>query len=207
MKHIVSLFGAAALILTGVAAYATDMGAAPQGAGLRITDVRIVEPAVLDRPTWLFLTIDNKGDTADTLLDAKSQLCGRTELHNMTMDNGVMAMRKIDGVDIPAGQKTELKPKSLHVMCFDPKPMKAQDHFSLTLNFKGAGTIETADGVVVTPAEAFGTPEPAKDAGLGGSDNADGMAMPDHMGMSHPALGGDAEDETTAPAVDSHAGH
>jgi hypothetical protein len=64
-----------------------------------------------------FLIITNSGDEADTLLSLTTPRADRGEVHEMSMNEGVMKMRELkDGLGIPAGGKVELKPGGYHVM-------------------------------------------------------------------------------------------
>lgn len=83
-----------------------------------------------------FVVITNSGDEADTLLSLTTPRADRGEVHEMTMNDGVMKMRELeDGLEIPAGGTVELKPGSYHVM-----------FMGVTEGFKEGETIE---GVLV----------------------------------------------------------
>jgi len=43
------------------------------------------------------------------------------EIHEMKMDNNVMKMRQITGLDLAAGKMVELKPGSYHIMLLELK--------------------------------------------------------------------------------------
>jgi periplasmic copper chaperone A len=59
------------------------------------------------------------------------------ELHSMTMDDGVMKMRQLPHIDLPAGQVVQLAPGGLHIMLFDlGKPLAVGDKLPLTLRVK-----------------------------------------------------------------------
>jgi copper(I)-binding protein len=92
-----------------------------------------------------FMTIANTGSAADRLTGGSSPVAGRVEIHTMTRENDVMRMRQLeDGLELPAGGEVTLKPGSFHVMLMDLKqPLKVGEKVPLTLNFKGAGTLET----------------------------------------------------------------
>ena len=61
------------------------------------------------------------------------------ELHESKMTDGVMEMKALDGVDIPAGMRVTLKPGGMHVMMMKiAKPIVAGDNVPLTLTFIGA---------------------------------------------------------------------
>jgi len=97
------------------------------------------------RAAGAFLTVENKGTAPDRLIAASSPVAGIVEVHEMTMDGGVMKMRAIPGIDIKAGAKVELKPGGYHVMLMELKqPLKNGDRFPLTLTFEKAGKIEVS---------------------------------------------------------------
>lgn len=88
------------------------------------------------------LTIANAGQTDDTLVAVESAAAGRVELHEMTMDNDVMRMRKLNGIAVPAGQTVTLTGGGLHLMFMDvAKPFRQGDTIPLTLTFQTAGKI------------------------------------------------------------------
>ncbi len=72
------------------------------------------------------------------LVGAASPAAGMVELHEMSMDNGVMKMRALAKLDLPAGQTVSLKPGSYHIMLMELKqPLKKGDVLPLTLKFAG----------------------------------------------------------------------
>lgn len=90
-----------------------------------------------------YLTIANGGAEADRLVSASSPRAGRMELHEMAMDGGMMTMRPVTGIDVPAGGMVELKPGGLHLMFLDiSAPFKAGETIPVTLTFEKAGAVE-----------------------------------------------------------------
>jgi periplasmic copper chaperone A len=68
-----------------------------------------------------------------------SPLATDVEIHEMKMEDGVMKMRAVDALPLPAGQAVALKPGSYHVMLMGLKsPIKAGDAVPLTLTVEGA---------------------------------------------------------------------
>jgi copper(I)-binding protein len=65
--------------------------------------------------------LGNPGHGDSALVRAESPDFGRVELHSMVMDGDVMRMRKLDRIDVKAGETVELKPGGLHLMLFEPK--------------------------------------------------------------------------------------
>jgi len=64
----------------------------------------------------VFMTLRNASDQPRALVAAKSPAAKTVELHTHTNDGGVMRMRKIERIEIPAGASVQLKPGGLHVM-------------------------------------------------------------------------------------------
>ena len=87
-----------------------------------------------------FITVT--ATAGDALVGASSPVAGRVELHEHTMENGVMMMRKVESIALPANQAVSLKPGGLHMMLFDLKqPLKAGDKFPVELVFQKAGKV------------------------------------------------------------------
>lgn len=98
-----------------------------------------------------YLSVMNVGDTADKLVSVSTPAAERAELHTHIMDGGVMKMRQVDSVDIPAGAKTVLEPGGLHIMLFGLKqPLVEGKSYPLTLGFEHAGEIQV-DVMIMQP--------------------------------------------------------
>jgi acyl-CoA synthetase (AMP-forming)/AMP-acid ligase II len=68
------------------------------------------------------------------LLSAQSPVAGVVEVHEMAMDGGVMKMRAVPSLALPAGKAVELKPGGYHVMLMDLKgQVKDGDTVPVTL--------------------------------------------------------------------------
>jgi len=91
-----------------------------------------------------FMTITNKGTTADRLVSARSNVSDKVEIHEMQMDGNVMRMRELaKGLEIPPGATVMLKPGSYHIMFMELKAPLAKDaKVPLTLMFEKAGSID-----------------------------------------------------------------
>lgn len=91
-----------------------------------------------------FLTVTNTGATADRLVSVTAAVSDKVELHEMSMEGGIMKMRALDGgIAVPAGGKVELKPGGYHVMFIGLKgPFEAGKSFKGTLTFEKAGPVE-----------------------------------------------------------------
>ena len=100
-----------------------------------------------------YVTIDNKGG-ADELTGVRATI-GTAMLHESSMDGGIMRMRPIDpsqgGLVVPSNGSLRLAPNGAHVMIMGLKePLKAGDHFDMTLLFDKAGPRKVT--VTVKPA-------------------------------------------------------
>ena len=85
-----------------------------------------------------YMTITNSGG-ADRLTDVAAEI-GQASLHSTSMDGGVMRMRPVDTVDLPANATVELKPAGLHVMITGLKqPLPAGSSFPLRMTFEKSG--------------------------------------------------------------------
>jgi copper(I)-binding protein len=88
-----------------------------------------------------YFTITNTGNTPDRLVGGTSDISSRFEIHEMSMDKGVMKMREItSGVEIKPGQTIRFEPSGYHIMFVDLKDaLKQGEHFKATLQFEKAG--------------------------------------------------------------------
>src|SRR5690348_4390835 len=105
-----------------------------------------------------YLTVENKGTTADRLIGGSGDVAGRIEIHEMAMDGGVMTMRPIDkGLVIDPGKTVKLAPGGNHLMLMDLKtPLKQGDKVPLTLQFEKAGKVSVSLDVQGIGAQAPG---------------------------------------------------
>jgi copper(I)-binding protein len=90
------------------------------------------------RGTGAFVTLT--APEGATLLRASSPVAGVTEIHEMKLDEGgVMRMRAIPQLALPAGQPVALKPGGHHVMLMDLKaPLPKDVAVPLTLVLRDA---------------------------------------------------------------------
>ncbi len=90
-----------------------------------------------------YLTIENRGSTADRLIGGSGDVASKIEVHEMSMNNGVMTMRPLDhGLTIEPGKTVRLAPGGFHLMLFDLKaPLKQGDKVPITLEFEKAGKV------------------------------------------------------------------
>jgi len=112
-----------------------------------------------------YLVIANGGKAADHLVSIASPLAEAVEIHEMSMANDVMKMRKVEGgLAVPAGKTVALEPGGYHLMFKGMKqPFEAGEIVPVTLTFEKAGAV--ALRIPVLPANTRSYEDGAKKAG------------------------------------------
>jgi copper(I)-binding protein len=131
------LFAAAAAVSFAGAAYA-------DGAKIMVQDPYARVSAKMSTSGAAFMEIMNKGAEDDQLIDARSDIAKRVELHtHMETGDGVMKMMHVeDGFTIPAEGHHMLQRGGDHVMFMGlTQELKHGDVVPVTLVFKNAGEI------------------------------------------------------------------
>jgi copper(I)-binding protein len=73
------------------------------------------------------------------LLGVSSAASRTVEMHSMTHDNGMMKMREVKAIELPAGTRVSLGESGYHLMLVGLKaPLKAGENIPLTLTIKVA---------------------------------------------------------------------
>ena len=105
-----------------------------------------------------YFTIENKGTTADKLIGVSGDISDKIEVHEMSMNNGVMKMRPVDGgLTIDPGKTVKLAPNGYHLMIMDLKsPLKQGGKVPVTLEFAKAGKVAVTLDVQGIGAQAPG---------------------------------------------------
>ena len=153
MKQL-SLLAASLLFSAGVLAAAAD-------------DVSVQDPYVRLAPpnapaTGAFMVIKNTGDSPVKVVKAENPTSKLTELHNHINDKGVMRMRQVPSIDIPAKGQAELKPGGLHVMLIEMKaPLQEGQIVPITLGFED-GSSKQVDAKVVNMMAGKSMPQPVQ---------------------------------------------
>lgn len=89
-----------------------------------------------------FFEITSAAKEDDKLLAAATPAAGKVEIHTHEHADGVMRMRKIDNLPVPAGASVKLAPAGYHIMLFDlKKPLIEGELLPLTLTFEKAGAV------------------------------------------------------------------
>jgi copper(I)-binding protein len=78
----------------------------------------------------------------DALLHIETPVAREVQMHSMATVGGLMQMRPVLSVDVPARGRVRFEPSGLHAMLIDlVRPLKKGDRFELTLAFQHAGQV------------------------------------------------------------------
>lgn len=134
-----------------VAAAALLAGCGGGGGDPAARDAWVRLPAVPGRPGAAYVTIVG-GREAVKLTGIRVPAARLVELHEtVAAAGGMMSMRPVEAVPVPAGGTTAFKPGGLHAMLFDLDPaLKAGGTTRITLTFDKAPPIEL-DAALVAP--------------------------------------------------------
>ena len=130
-----------------------------------------------------YLTIANEGVRPDRLTGASSAVAGRVEIHVHEPSGGMMAMRRLDGLDLPPGERVRFAPGGLHLMLIGlEEPLEKGGRFTLRLTFASAPPIEIEVPVMAMDAV------PAQSRDHSHDHSHDGSQAPDRS-PAHPPPG------------------
>jgi hypothetical protein len=78
-----------------------------------------------------------RSEKAAKLVKAESPAADSAAIHRMSMKNGVMEMRELTELALPAGKTVKLAPGGFHIMLFDlKKPLKVGETVPLKLTIR-----------------------------------------------------------------------
>jgi hypothetical protein len=115
-----------------IAACLASAPAAQAGGGVSVTQAWARATVPGQKVAGVYL--DLRSDEAAALTGVRSSAAGSAEIHSMSNDNGVMRMRRLERLDLPAGQTVRLAPGGNHIMLLDIKrPLQAGERVPLVL--------------------------------------------------------------------------
>ena len=106
--------------------------------------IRVSDASVVPGPSSaaIYLTIANDGGS-DTIRAITAKGLGTVSLHQTTNDGGVMRMRELPTIAVPAKGEVKLAPMGLHAMIAPlAHPLRIGDSAMLTLTFERQGEVE-----------------------------------------------------------------
>ena len=140
--------------------------AATDASGISLEHVWARPTAGLGTTGAIYFTVVSNGQP-DQLVGVSTPVAGTAELHETSVDNGVMKMRPVQSIALVPGKPVTFKPGSYHVMLLGLKgPLKAGGTFPLTLIFEHAQPV-----TVMVNVEASAGAE----TGHGGMEGMPGM--------------------------------
>ena len=135
----------ASLLLAGAALAQSD---APQGQiQVKVAWARATPGKAENGAAYLTIL----SPARDRLTEVSTPVAEKAELHNMTTEGGVMKMRAVQALAMPAGKSVELAPGGYHVMLMDlGQPLKEGEKVPLTLTFADKAGKKTTQDVTAT---------------------------------------------------------
>jgi periplasmic copper chaperone A len=110
------------------------LAAVPAWADVTVADPWVRGTVPGQRATGAFMKLTSPTDTA--LVGASSPVAKVVEVHEMKMDGGMMKMRAVPELRLPAGTAVTLSPGGYHVMLMDlTQTLKEGDSVKVTLTF------------------------------------------------------------------------
>jgi periplasmic copper chaperone A len=137
--------------------------AGAQAADYDVGSIHITQPWTRATPKGAssgagYLTVTNSGPAPDRLSCAGTDVAAQCQIHTMSMENGLMKMRPVEGgLEIKPGETVTLKPGGDHMMFVKLKhPLQTGNTVGATLQFEKAGTVKIEMPVVAIGAAAPG---------------------------------------------------
>lgn len=120
------------ILITGLLAITT---AAWAQTTVKVEDAWVRGTVATQKASGAFMRLTPSANAR--LVAAQSPVAGVVEIHEMAMENDIMKMRQIPGLDLAAGRTMELKPGGYHVMLMDLKQqLKGGESVPITLVFE-----------------------------------------------------------------------
>ncbi|MGE4334755.1 MAG: copper chaperone PCu(A)C [Pigmentiphaga sp.] len=203
-----SIFASSRHVVYGLALLST-LSAWTAQADVQVT---ITEPwvraTVPQQPaTGAFMTL--MADQDARLVAADSPVAEQVEIHEMRLENDIMRMRQIPGLDLPRDQKVELRPGGYHIMMLGlHAPVTAGQIVPLTLVVEDRQGQRQAVSVEAA-VQALGAQGAGRSHGGHGNPGGSGSqgANGDHGGVGHQPASGQAQPAATAHGHGAHSAH
>ena len=140
MKKLLSTLLALAFSIPGIA---LSQSAAVSAGDLRIEQAWARPLPAVSKNGAVYMTLINGGTAAVSLTAASTPVAERVEIHTHVHENGMMMMRPVEKIELPAGGGAVLEPGGLHLMLFGiNRPMTEGTEFPVMLRFERAGELE-----------------------------------------------------------------
>lgn len=132
------------LVLVLVLAACSSSASSPASGRMVVTDAWARPSMSIDQAGAAYMTITNETGQADALLSVATPAAANPELHQTTAEgSGMMGMRPVERVNVPAGGTVSLEPGGFHVMLINlTEELTAGSTIELTLTFEKAGEVK-----------------------------------------------------------------
>jgi Uncharacterized protein conserved in bacteria len=112
----------------------------PEKAGKIEVESPYIRPADVGMTSALYFQVINHSDENDTLYDVHANFCEIAQIHESFMKDGMMGMRQVKYVVVPARSVLMFKPGGYHVMLINVNRKLAKgNNESVELLFKRSG--------------------------------------------------------------------
>jgi len=126
-----------AISLLSLTSLTTLVAQADNAAQIQVTAPFVRELPPTAMATAAFMTLKNQSQQDIYLTRASSTAAKIVELHTHIKENGMMKMRQVAHIKIPAKGEAHLKPGGYHIMLINPIiPLKQGEKVKLTLTFQ-----------------------------------------------------------------------
>lgn len=99
-----------------------------------------------------YFVLANPTGEADALVGVETEIADTAEIHSVTMDEGVMRMRPVDSVAVPAAGEAVLEPGGYHIMLIGLRRALAEgDSVGLRLQLRSGEVIDVTAPVLRSP--------------------------------------------------------
>ena len=106
----------------------------------------------------VYLMLSNHGTAGDRLVGVSTPVAEQAQVHEDVTANGVMSMRPVLELALPAGAATAIEPGRYHIMLTGMKTqLAAGERFPITLTFASAPPLEVNVAVTRTPPKSATT--------------------------------------------------
>ena len=149
MRRLVSALGLACALLLAAVAVTGCATANAAASAISVTSAYVPQPTTPGQ-TVAYLDIRNNGH-ADRLVSVRTSVGGTVQLRAPVGEHtGVLTMRTVTDIPIPADSLVRLNPDSYHLLITGAGTMYDGKDITLRLTFAGAGTI-TVLALVTNP--------------------------------------------------------
>lgn len=105
-----------------------------QEAGFTVENPTYRAPLAAGAPGVAYFSV--RSAQADRIVGLTSPAARTIEIHESVLQDGAASMRKLDAVDLPAGQTVTFGPGGLHAMVIGPQPLPGSATFPIQITLE-----------------------------------------------------------------------